>query len=439
MIYDVIVIGGGASGLFFAANYLGPGALAKPFRGLVLEGTNRVGTKLLMSGGGHCNITHSGSIKDFINCYGENGKLIRKMLYRHSNLELIKWLESNGIPTITESDGRVFPASKKASDVLDLLLRKASEHGFEIQTNSKVVSIDRYTISGQAADGDGLERHTVDVDAPDNSAFWRIGVDKKTKDARTEYYLTKRIVIATGGCSYPKTGSDGSMFDVLRRDLGLPINELRPALTPITVADYPYSDIAGVTLTAEIKVVKSQSGFRKHSSVGQLLFTHKDLSGPAAINISGALDPGDSISINYLHPMKYDEAFSRLQTATIGNKAEYANIIAKTFDLPKSFSEIVSARSNGSTKAAAHILTEDEFTVSSCGNFYNAMVTKGGVSLDEIDLATMELKIHRGIYIIGEALDINGETGGYNLQFAYSSALTCSKSSNLVDGGADCD
>ena len=366
------------------------------------------------------------------------------MLYRHSNLELIKWLESNGIPTITESDGRVFPASKKASDVLDLLLRKAYEHGFEIQTNSKVISIDRYTISGQAADGDGLERHAVDGNVIDNSAFWRIGVDKKTKDARTEYYLTKRIVIATGGCSYPKTGSDGSMFDVLRRDLGLPINELRPALTPITVEDYPYSDIAGVTLSAEVKLVSALSSINPSlnssktateslpkmkakpiSCFGELLFTHNNFSGPAAINLSAALNPGNSVIINYLHPMKYDKAFSMLQAATIGNKAEFANIIAKTFDLPKSFSVIIASRSNSSTKAAARLLTEDTFTVKSCGTFDNAMVTKGGVSLDEIDLATMELKIHPGIYIIGEALDINGETGGYNLQFAYSSALTC--------------
>ena len=127
MIYDCIIVGAGAAGLFAGARF------DMAATGLILEKTSRAGTKLLMSGGGQCNITHAGSIKDFIDRYGKKGGRIRSCLYKHNNLELMAFLEENGIPTVTqEEDGRVFPASGKAQDIRDLLVRKSQENGFEI-------------------------------------------------------------------------------------------------------------------------------------------------------------------------------------------------------------------------------------------------------------------------------------------------------------------
>ena len=382
-IYNYIVVGGGASGLFFAANIDGSGAPS-----LILEKTERPGSKLLMSGGGRCNITHEGSIKDFVPRYGENGKRIRRILYRHNNLELIDWLSKNGIDTISEDDGRVFPVSQRASDVLDFLLKKARENGFEIKTNSAVTSIKR------------------------NGELWRVHTDNA-------YYDGKKIIIATGGCSYPKTGSDGSMFNVLRCDLNLEITDLTPALSPISVKDYPYADLSGISIDGAVSTYTNQ----KNKSIGKILFTHNGLSGPAIINISGSISTGDRILINYLYPMDYDAAFRKLQAATLGSKAQLANIASEVFELPKNLCRTLANRAGTSTKAFAKFLTEDMFTVDNPGSFDIAMVTRGGVSLDEVDLSTLESIKWPGIFIIGEALDVDGETGGYNLQFAYSSAL----------------
>ena len=165
MIYDCIIVGAGASGLFAGARFdtaaegcphksqsagnrpTGSRPSSRPTKhcpaGLILEKTGRAGTKLLMSGGGQCNITHGGSIKDFIDRYGKKGGRIRSCLYKHNNLELISFLEKNGIPTVTqEEDGRVFPASRKAQDIRDLLVRKSQENGFEIGvTNSPVTPV----------------------------------------------------------------------------------------------------------------------------------------------------------------------------------------------------------------------------------------------------------------------------------------------------------
>ena len=431
-IYKYIVIGAGASGLFFAANVDASvranssdmKCSSESFAGeratsLILEKIARPGVKLLMSGGGRCNITRAGPIKDFISHYG-NGKQIRRVLYKHSNIELINWLAENGIKTIAEGDGRVFPASNEASDILDFLLKKSRENGFEIKTSSPVISIERcgelwrvHCAAAPAAHQQSISLQT----APKK----QVSSPSHRNESSIATFLGQNIIIATGGCSYPGTGSDGSMFEILRRDLGLSITDLTPALSPVSVLDYPYTELSGVSLVASVTI--SEGSCRGEKTSGAVLFTHNSLSGPAIINISGSLSPGDKIKINYLHPMDYQDAFRRIQDALVGNKSQFATVVAETFNLPKSFSRIMASRSANSTKVLAHLLTEDEFTVKNAGSFANAMVTRGGIALDEIDLSTMQLNKHPGIFAIGEALDVDGETGGYNLQFAYSSAL----------------
>lgn len=214
MIYDYIVIGAGASGLFFGA------AFPKRTRGLILEKTKRPGTKLLMSGAGQCNITHGGSIKDFTAKYGKNGNKVRSCLYKYNNLELIEFLEKNGVPTVTREDGKIFPKSMDAHEILDMLLAKSAKNGFQLQTESCVCEI------REANDGAG-------------------GFDVKTSN--NNVCKAKNLVIATGGCSYPSTGSDGSLFPVLRRDLGLKITPLHPALSSVKVKDYPYTALSGIS------------------------------------------------------------------------------------------------------------------------------------------------------------------------------------------------
>lgn len=383
MIYDCIVIGAGASGLFFTAT------LETPVHGLVLEKTGRTGTKLLMSGNGQCNVTHSGSIKDFIGCYGKNGKKIRSCLYKGNNLALISFLEDNGIKTLTRNDGKVFPASMKASDILELLIKKTGLNGFDIKLRTAADRIEKKDFGWQVFCG--------------GSSF-----------------CTKALVIASGGCSYPSTGSDGSFFTAIKA-LGIDVTELKPALSSIRVENYPYGSLSGISFeNARVSIWRDNKKLAESS--GGLLFTHTELSGPAVMNISKFASPGDRLDINYLSPLSQHEVQERIKESVMSSGGSTANIISRELCLPRRFCQLLAAKCGESIKKLSAMLTGESFIISSVSGFKSAMCTCGGVSLNEIDAAVMEVKKHPSLFIIGEALDIDGITGGYNLQFAYSSA-----------------
>lgn len=490
MIYDCIIVGAGASGLFAGARFdtaaSGRPAMAasrsqqaaprmtvpasnRPRKirptekqqagnrpaGLILEKTSCAGTKLLMSGGGQCNITHAGSIKDFIDRYGKKGGRIRSCLYKHNNLELIKFLEENRIPTVTQAeDGRVFPASRKAQDIRDFLVHKSKENGFEIQYGQEVTGIRRIpaeTIDGSQSHGshfapawDSCLSDTVDLTSDSSSfnpvrgvggsasatqpdhpaqatlpACWELVTNKTTFRART-------VILASGGCSYPGTGSDGRLFSVLQRDLDLAITPLQPALTSIRVQSYPYAELAGISFAdCRIRLLRAQKKIAEKT--GGLLFTHRDFSGPAILNISNFAQPGDTLVIDYLSAPR-DEIASRLQKAVEKSHSELPAILTNTLGLPKRFSQLLVSRTGNSTKALAAALTGEEFQITSLSGFEKAMTTAGGIDLSQIDLKAMALKEHPGIFVCGELIDIDGSTGGYNLQFAYSSGCTAAES-----------
>lgn len=382
--YEIVIIGGGASGLMLASQLDLGGA-----PGLILAGSSALGTKLLMSGGGRCNITHGGPVKDFVYAYGDEGQTLRRCLYKHSNLELAKWFSGLGVDLADEngepvdasygsggmdSAGRIFPASGKSRDILNTLIGEAAANLWQIETDAKV--------SGLRKDGS-----------------WVItlinGYELKAEN----------VVIATGGITYPETGSDGSMFEMLD-DLGLDINEPRPALAPVYVEDYPYAELSGISIP-DVTVIAFNSDAactckgKAAKMKGDLLFTHEGLSGPVILNISKYAEPGELIRLCY-------------------NK--------ELHELPRRMQRILRDRSRGllgdvRTNVLASLLDHDVFTVT--GVDERGMVTAGGVSLDEIDMRTMAAKRFDGLYVIGEALDADGITGGYNLQLCWSTACTC--------------
>lgn len=386
MVYDCIIVGAGAAGLFFGATG------SKKINGLILEKTKRYGTKLLMSGNGQCNITHDGSIKDFIPCYGKNGGRIRSCLYQYHNQHLRDFLETNGVKTFVREDGKVFPVSLDAKEIRDMLLEKCKSNGFTLKPQCEVTGLNF------------------------ENDLWQVKTD-------TDTYSAKSVVLATGGCSYPTTGSDGSIFHVLQRDLNLDIVQPKPALSPLKVLDYPFTELSGISFTnAEASIYHNDK--RVAYNVGGLLFTHHDFSGPAVMNISKYGENGDTVMLNYLYPRTYEEALATLKKAMSGSKENTANLLAKSFNLPKRFTRIMTNRFGNSPKELSKGLTSDRFIISSIGNFRQAMATAGGISLSEVNMKTMELKRYPGLFAIGEMLDIDGITGGYNLQFAYASART---------------
>ena len=394
-IYNCIIIGAGASGLFFAAS---PDSSCG---GLILDSSKRPGLKLLMSGSGQCNITHSGSIKDFVKYYN-TGK-IRSCLFKYNNQSLRNFLSENGVNTIARADGKVFPASMKAQDILNILLRLCDKNGFEMRTNHKVTGIK------SAADG-----------------LWQV-------ISKDQNFRCKRLIIATGGCSYPTTGSDGSMFEILRRDLGLDITELRPALSPIRVLNYPYSSLSGISFDeAEIKIFDGSLGTLRVKATGPLLLTHSDFSGPVVLNISKEARTGDILEINYLG-QDVATVRAKLQAARQGSAKNMASDVAQITNLPLRFCKSLEERYGRSISKISGALCGERFNITSGPGYKKAMATAGGVSLDAIDTKTFECKSYKNLYIIGEACDVDGITGGYNLQFAFSSAFAAAAKVHLTE------
>ena len=279
--YETIVIGAGAGGLFFGAACPVSGGDAG--RTLILEKTNRIGTKLLMSGSGQCNLTHGGSIKEFLSCYGQNGKRIRTVLYRHNNIELCDFMQELGIPTIEREDGKIFPASLRAKDVQGALVRRCERNGVEIKKNSEVVRI--VPLENAGSTDCGAARFQIET-------------------ADGEVYTCRSLVIAAGGSSYPASGSDGSLLKVFEQDLPeITVCDPKPSLVPIFVENYPFGTLSGIGFhDVEIKIFepKSKKALKLAHPCGDLLLTHKNFSGPVILNNSRDIFAGCGLEINFI-------------------------------------------------------------------------------------------------------------------------------------------
>ncbi|MGI6751169.1 MAG: NAD(P)/FAD-dependent oxidoreductase [Anaerovoracaceae bacterium] len=407
-IYPLIIIGAGAAGLFAGAS------IPQKTNGLILEKSSSPGKKLLITGNGQCNLTRGGSIKDFIPCYGNNGRFIRSILYGYNNLTLMNFFQENNVPLLEREDGKVFPKSLKAADILSILVKRCTTNGFTILPSTPITSIKRQ-----------------------DEIF--------TLNSNHKEFHAKNVVIATGGCSYPVTGSDGSLFPILA-SMGISISPLRPGLAPIHVEDYPYKYLAGVTIPQTIATINDKI---KASQTGDLLFTHNCFSGPVMLNLSRYAAPKDKLSIDYYPQQSWEQLVAMVISATKhniespkSNRKQLVTLLYETLSqsapIPKRFieslcyrcsvhpSKTASTVSNADLKSILRLIKKDEYTIVDRG-FKNAMVTAGGVSLNEVNSKTLESNKYPGLYFAGEVLNVDGDTGGYNLQFAFSSAYAVAK------------
>lgn len=404
MIYDIIIIGAGPAGLFAAAN------VDKKTNSLILNNTNSPGKKLLISGAGQCNITNTGNIKDFLARYGDNGNKIRKVLYGFSNIALINYLESKGIECFRREDGKVFPKTMKGLELLNLLLTKGRNNGFKLIND--------------------VEIRNIEYDAKKKNY--------NIKDDTGKVYKCLKLVIATGGLSYPKSGSNGSIIEALK-NMKIEIIPQREALVPIYIENYPYGLLSGISFK-KVKVAISS-----HQKTGSLLFTHKNLSGPVILDMSRYAKNGEKIRINYLNDVTNEKLLELLTKAKSGctrlaQNMIYDILLKISSDITKRYVEQLCLRVGIDEKLRfadlkkeqmmklTDLLTKDTYMITGNGGFNVAMCTAGGVSLEEVDSSTFEVKKYPGMYIIGELLDIDGDTGGFNIQFAFSSGYICAKS-----------
>lgn len=375
--YPVVVVGGGASGLFFTH-------LVK--EALLLEKMNQCGIKLLVTGNGASNITHSENIENFVTHYYDKRSFVSPSLYSLSPTSLRKVFSSLGVETYTRSDGKVFPVSMKSLDIRDSLLSLVKN----VKYNSEVLSIER-------KDDD---EYVV-----------------KTKE---ECYRAKIVVVATGGKSLEKSGSNGSGYDLLS-SLGHTIIKPRASLVEIKVKDN-IAELEGISLDdVTLKIGKT-------SFSGPVVFTRAGLSGPASLNISHYKDLCDSLFIS-LFPFTQDMLKKENGKLTIINGLRNITSLPHrllSFLFPFGKKQIASATKD-EIKIIVEKLNRWELKIKNIDDYAKAMVTRGGVDTKEINNKTMESKINKNLYVLGELLDVDGECGGYNLNFAFASAYVAAQ------------
>lgn len=394
--HDVIVIGGGPAGLFGAIASQDSSGSRKV---LLLEKNPKPGRKLCISGAGQCNFTHGGDIKDFFFHYGENGRFLKRALYNFSNRDLIEFFKARGLDSVETPEGKVFPITMEAEDVLDLLLKECRKKGINIMCKQKVEAIEK--------DSDSFRVYTADRE-----------------------YRGKYVLIATGGMSYPSTGSTGDGYG-LAKNLGHSISEPMPALTPLYIEDHPFEELSGVSFQ-DINISLWRGGKKIKDWQGDVLITHRGLSGPGILNYSRYVLPGDIIKLNFVS-IKDEEEFHRqfisllqkhgksLVKNALKNIPVPERLIRKLMELSEiSEKQRCADLDREKRKRIAGLLYGFPLKVEKLGDFNLAMVTRGGVSLKEVDPKTMESRIVPGLFFAGEVLDIDGDTGGYNIQAACS-------------------
>ena len=397
--YHVIVIGAGPAGLFSTLFCGG--------RVLVLEKGSRAGRKLLLTGGGRCNLSHEGDLESFASRYGSGGEFLRSALGRFSNRDTRAFFQHRGLPLLAEADGRIFPHAGGAAAVRDLLVRGSREAGALLVTGAPVRSV---------AARDGFAVRAGD-------RVWHAG----------------NLLITTGGMSHPATGSSGDGYR-LASSLGHTVEEPAPALTPLVLRDHPFPHLAGLTLP-EAGLSFRRSGRRVCSAEGPVLVTHRGLSGPAVLDLSRWVRAGDEARLDLAPRWTWEELAGLL--AGCPGVISVKRMLAQRLGLPERFVVYVLERAGvppaascsqiGRRRRAA--LVEQAkgmvLTVESPEGFHAAMVTRGGVSLREIDPRTMASRLVPGLYFAGEVMDVDGATGGYNLQAAFSTGAVAGMAMNI--------
>ena len=393
MIYDVIIIGAGPAGLFAAANI-------KNKKVLIIEKNKTPGKKLKLSGAGQCNYTNNCEINELLQKYGDKGRFIKTALYNFTNQNTINFFKENGLDSIIREDNKVFPYSFKAADVLNVLIDCTKHAEMLLNTSVDKVSYD------------------------ENKKLFYIKTDTAT-------YACHNLIISTGGKSYPNTGSTGDGYR-FAESLGHSIVEPKPALTPVYVENYQFNELSGISFES-IKISLFKNNKKTKEFTGDLLFTHVNISGPVIINNSRYMEAGDILKINFTSFINEDEFRIYFENLISSSKTNIKTAL-KELNLPKRLIEKVlqlcsvdenlscSQLNKNSRKNLMELLSAYPMEIRNLGDYNIAMVTKGGVSTREINQKTMESKKIPRLYFAGEVLDFDGDTGGFNIQGAFSTA-----------------
>jgi predicted Rossmann fold flavoprotein len=424
--YDVIVLGAGAAGLIAAARAAECGA-----RVLLLEKNRRPGVKILISGGTRCNITSARGLRRFDEISGpidpaydrsqsqgfreiqkafhENGAFLGPALRRFDVDATVHFFEEAGVATKIEANGKIFPVSDKAVDVLDALVRRVKRSGADLRCLSPVLEVDRGDVA--AAGGAGFVVRVPEA-----------------------VITSKRVIMAVGGASYPGCGTTGDGYEIARR-FGHTVIEPKPALVPLRFALAWIAGLKGLTLPDVVASVEDSSAHVLQKRREAMLFAHFGLTGPAILDVSRAVarDAGRgrlTLRLDLIPDRSREEIDVDLQLSCRQGRRPVVGLLPG--ELPRRLAECLLAVAAIPPDRTGPEMSREErqrlvatakglaLPIEGTVGFEKAEVTTGGVALDEVDPATLESRIVPGLHFAGEILDLDGKIGGYNFQSAWS-------------------
>ena len=380
--YDVIILGAGAAGLMCAMTAAQRGRSV-----IVLDHANKVGKKILMSGGGRCNFTNLYTSDD--NYISANPHFCKSALNRYTPYDFLNLVEKHSIEYVDKDEGQLF-CKNKANDILQMLLTECSDAGVKIKTHCSIIEIKK------------------------DKQF-----ELETSDGK---FIAESLVIATGGLSIPTLGATGFGFEIARQ-FALNVLAYRAALVPFTLQKPLLEKLADLSgLSVDVSLSCNQRTIRE-----AMLFTHRGLSGPAILQISSYWNPGDNVEINLLPDV--DAAAFLMAMKQQHPKMELKNVLAEK--LPKRLAQTlcqlwnmdgaINQLSEKDLSMLVEKLTHWQIKPSGTEGYRTAEVTLGGVDTDELSSKTMQANKVPGLYFIGEVVDVTGQLGGYNFQWAWSS------------------
>lgn len=404
----VAVIGGGAAGMFASIAAAENGNQVEVF-----EKNEKLGKKLFITGKGRCNLTNACDMEELFDSVCTNPKFLYSAFYGCTNQDVMDFFEREGLSIKTERGGRVFPVSDHSSDVINCLSRTMKGLGVKVHYNSTVKEVLR---DDQGVTGLVLEDNTkVEADA---------------------------VIVATGGFSYQSTGSTGDGYR-FARELGIKVTELLPSLVPMNIREESAPRLQGLSLR-NVRASIYDGKKLLYSDLGEMMFTHFGVTGPLILTASSQVGrqlkkKGElTLSIDLKPALSHEQLDKRvLRDFEEGINKQFKNVItglfpAKLTPVILELSRIpqekkVNEISKGERTYFVNLIKDFRLTITGLRDYNEAIITKGGVSVKEVNPSTMESKQVPGLYFVGEVLDLDGVTGGFNLQIAWSTAYAAGK------------
>jgi len=411
----VIVVGAGPAGLMAAISAAENGADV-----LLLEKMPSPGRKVLITGKGRCNFTNRCELSDFPKHFPNNGAFLYSALRAFDNQDLIDFFSTRGVASKVERGGRLFPVSDKASDIVEALTKAVRQGGVKIQTG--------YTVQS--------------ILTEDNRV---IGVACGTETLKAD-----AVVLATGGLSYPGTGSTGDGYR-MAKELGHSVTPLAPALIPLETIENWVKELQGLSLK-NVEAIVRVDGRKVDSDFGEMMFTHFGISGPIILSLSQAVSkalkqtpvPEIFVDVNLkpaLTPETLDKRLQRDFTAVV--RKQFKNSLGDL--LPAKMIPVIVRLSGIQPDKPVHQITREErlrlvdllqnlrLGIRGTRPVAEAVVTSGGIEVKEIQPKTMESRLTKGLYFAGEIMDVDGYTGGFNLQAAFSTGFVAGRAAAKID------